>query len=139
MQYPETKEQMLVEVVKWFAPDPANRRNKRGVLHGCYYAALDDKKKGCAIGMFLDRELAIDLDGDYNMSSVGVQDAWNDLPEQLQLLGESYLTEIQDFHDANRYWSSSGLSDIGKSEVLSIIKSFKLDESKLTEIQKYIS
>lgn len=139
MKYPETKEEMLVEVVKWFAPDPLNRRNKRSVMHGCYYAPLDDKKKGCAIGMFLDKELAVSLDGDYNMSSSGVQDVWNDLPEQLKLLGESFLTDIQDLHDTNSCWEDTSLSTRGKDYIKGIIYKFRLDESKLTEIQKYIS
>ncbi len=134
MNYPETKEQMLVETVVYYATD-TSRRNV-DLNDTCKYYPLHNNTEGCAIGRYLLAELAIKLD---KTDLSGVYYKFSELPEELQLLGKDFLSFIQRLHDFTMAWDSEGLTESGIIRINNIVKAFNLDKSKLTEIQKYIS
>jgi hypothetical protein len=134
MQYPETKEQMLVETVVYYATD-TSRRNV-DLNDTCKYYPLHDNTEGCAIGRYLPAELAKKLDQE---DLAGVSYKFNELPVELQKLDKDYLERIQNLHDSPITWDNKGLTEFGIKRIKGIIDDFELDESKLTEIQKYIS
>jgi len=134
MKYPETKEQMLVETVVYYATDTSRRNTD--LNDTCKYYPLHDNTEGCAIGRYLSEELAKKLDKD-DLS--GVSYKFNELPVELQKLDKYYLERIQNLHDSPITWNSKGLTEFGIKRIKDIIEDFELDENKLTQIQKYIS
>jgi hypothetical protein len=78
---------------------------------GCAYAA------GCAIGRHIPLGLANELDTysdeEYNGSAVCEPAIFNKLPENLRELGQSFLSRIQNLHDAKGNWDENGLTPVG--------------------------
>jgi hypothetical protein len=85
--------------------------NKRGVSPNgiCCYTA------GCAIGRHLHCDLRAELDG-MDISSVASNQVFEKLPENLRELGQSFLWDVQGFHDAARFWFDDGLTTEGKNQ-----------------------
>lgn len=89
-----------------------NRRNS------CIYAATETSP-GCAIGRF------IPPDGKFNLHKIcGIAHAirfGSRLPDWMMEMGIDFLAAVQSLHDYGDYWNESGLSNIGKEEVMDII------------------
>lgn len=82
--------------------------------------------KGCVIGRYLPNDLAIKLDSmDYD-SSVGNNEVFNQLPKELQNLGQDFLERMQFLHDDPENWENWGLSENGDCAVEYIKKVFIL-------------
>lgn len=107
----------LKETVQFY-----NSRNRSTTLRGtCLYKATETSP-GCAIGRFLPNDGKFDLDricGVKFAVSIGGQ-----LPAWMMEMGIEFLAAIQSLHDFKEYWTDTGLSEIGKVEVLDIISQF---------------
>lgn len=108
-----------------------NSENRSTVLNEngrttCLY--FHEKNDGCAIGRQIkDKELCKRLDKGFEyMTGVSESNVFNQLPENLTELGQSFLMCIQKLHDADRFWNETGLSDKGMEYVKHIKESFKL-------------
>jgi hypothetical protein len=84
-------------------------------------------KEGCAIGRkIVDKNLCRlldDWDGDTGVSEIEI---FEQLPEELQLLGKRFLEEIQELHDDEDNWTLEGISDTGLESVKEIKHLFGL-------------
>ena len=99
--------------------------NNRGYninISACSYSA------GCAIGRNLDIELCKLLDNhECGDSGIENNEIFELIPTNLQELTQKFLIEIQVLHDSKSSWDENGLSEIGKMNVQSIKKQFKLN------------
>ena len=97
-----------------------NSTNRGVVIYcGCSYTA------GCAIGRHLSKELCEKLD-DCESNGVSNTLVFNQLPADLQALGQEFLTLIQKLHDSSEYWDEKGLSSKGLEKANNIKDYFKL-------------
>ena len=84
---------------------------------------------GCAIGRWLEPNLALELDEycEYKNTSVMEPDIFTRLPQALKKLGKDFLVAIQHLHDDEDYWAEDGLSAFGKKFVnTQIIECFEI-------------
>lgn len=124
-----TQKEFLLDTIAYYSEDTERRCVTED---GCYYSPLtinNKKSDGCAIGRWLDPNVAVNLDSlgckpviNYVVTSV--------LPEKLLKLGVDFLKDIQELHDEDTYWYSDGLSRYGKNKVNSIIDTWNLDIPK---------
>lgn len=135
---PETRELMLLDVINTF-----NSSNRCVVNDKCRYLGHLDETEilGCAIGQYLETDLATRLDTEA-FTSVWNSKAFASLPMELQILSKHFLSSIQMLHDNPDNWTSEYLSDKGVEEVENIISTFKLEIDKVgdryVEISKTI-
>lgn len=132
----EIMQNMLQEIVTHFGKNPRELRSVQSHEHGgCLYhpnLELTPKSIGCAIGMYLDWDVAKKLDGG---SSVAIGNIFEGnrkqlLPEWMQKLDVHFLKKCQRLHDYMFFWNEKGISDRGKEEVKEICKQFKLKPIK---------
>lgn len=102
----------------------------------CAYSPLTVGKsnsEGCAIGRYLDPELAYQIDKDRKElnASIGRVSELYPLPGWMKQLDIALLTEVQNLHDEEMYWNSTGLSEYGKTVVQRICNDFNLDYEQL--------
>jgi len=77
----------------------------------CHYAPIEGVSEGCAVGRLIkDKELCATLD---TIGCVSTLDVFEQLPDDLQELGQGFLTELQILHDVASYWNETGLSFAG--------------------------
>ncbi len=99
-----TQTEFLLDTLKYYCED-TSRRCKHPQHEFCRYhpsTVGHTNSEGCAIGRHLLKELALKFDSyDYT----GVEDVFDELPENLQILEVEFLESIQNFHDS----ASSGL------------------------------
>lgn len=102
----------------------------------CAYSPLTigkNNSEGCAIGRYLDPELAYQIDKErkgLNASINRVSELYS-LPEWMKQLDIALLTEVQNLHDEEMYWDSDGLSEMGKRKVRNICDQFNLSYEQL--------
>lgn len=131
-----TKEQFLQDTIDYYSVDPENRRCINGTT--CAYspanANKEGKSEGCAIGRHLSPEVQTKFDKGINCTPLNLtifaimnnQEARKLLPEWMQKMDASFLSDVQCLHDINTYWDSNALSNKGKERVNTIIAEHKL-------------
>lgn len=106
-----------------------NNKN-RSVIYGkhgdkkCLYVPIEGKSDGCAIGRHIaDKKLCekLDIEGE-----IGDSNAFCMLPDNLQELGEDFLSEVQTLHDTDINWNDNGISTLGQYQADSIKIRFDL-------------
>lgn len=94
----------------------------------CLYFPPNENSEGCAIGRKIeDKELCKKLDTG-NYGSVSQTKTFNELPESLRVLGQSFLGAVQSLHDGEGFWNEGGLSYKGEEMATIIKKQFDLLE-----------
>ena len=133
----ETKNQMfwmLQDVISYFSKNPVKYRSKS--LYGkCGYQS-NGVTAGCAIGMYIDQDLAKELD-DYEDSSIleifeQCKSSFQKLPEWMKIMPIDFLSELQALHDNDFNWDKNNLSKDGIDTVKEICENFELPFKKLT-------
>lgn len=122
-----TKKELLLDTINHY------NVNNRCVSNGnCRYSpkilGLEGVSKGCAIGRFLDPELAYKIDeenGEIAMERLIEKDY--PLPEWMRNMSISFLQEIQTLHDIASNWNETGLSEYGKLVVNEICKLYNIE------------
>ena len=83
--------------------------------------------RGCAIGRLIqDKGLCRRLDDETPTTSVSNPVVFEQLPPELQELGQDFLSRLQNLHDIEGNWDEKGLSEEGKSYVADIRACFGL-------------
>lgn len=99
----------------------------------CYYspvsAGLEGKSKGCAIGRFMEPEVALEMDKQYenNPIMVLIRKEPNCIPDWMKSFDLRFLDAVQNLHDRLMYWNEKGLSPLGREKVLGICKDFEIE------------
>ena len=113
-----TKKYFLFEMVAYFSQDPkrlrATKANSDEITSQCYYRT--DKGLQCAIGRYIPRE-------NYrpSLEGWGVSDIMGNstLPQEIESLGEKFLSQVQALHDSGLFWTDKGLSEEGYKHIIS--------------------
>ena len=119
------RKQVLEDTIKYYSEDTNRRCVKNS---GCYYNPINAGKEGisegCAIGRLISEELQIELDSisdsEENGSGVYNLEVFILLPEEIQALGQDFLSSLQNLHDSGTFWSRKGLTEAGKRRVTEI-------------------
>ena len=83
---------------------------------------------GCAIGRFLDPEIAYQIDAENNGISIKLLLNMDyELPEWIKNMDSDFLQSVQDLHDTDSYWEKRGLSYLGKQIVNAMIINHNLN------------
>jgi len=101
MEVTKLQEDFLLDMLEYYCENPEERRNQN-VYGNCMYAPQKDTSEGCAIGRKISKELQQKFDS--RRESPVVNNVFNLLPENLQLLGCDFLTEVQQLHDGGYFW-----------------------------------
>ncbi len=95
-----------------------SKRNADGFT--CRYNPIHEKTEGCAIGRLIkDKALCAKFD-ELEAFESGVDYVFDELPEDLQELGQEFLARLQDLHDDVDNWTETGMSDDGLEQKDSI-------------------
>ena len=121
-----TKLELLEDTVAHYSADPEKLRCKvKSINTGksiCQYSATSESK-GCAIGRFLDKGFAAQLDVANHGVGIGIYGALSKpefrtgFPEWMLQLESGFLTDIQELHDSDKFWTQTGLSELGEHRV----------------------
>lgn len=128
----EAMQQMLQDFIDQFVKNPESRSKTE---KSCTYNPSDPyKSPGCAIGMYLDYDVAEKLDK-YN--APGISSIFNDknrkclLPKWMQQLDIEFLKELQSLHDSSFIWISGSFGPLGKSRMANLCAEHGLDYKSL--------
>lgn len=121
---------MLQDVITTFSEDPKNYRSVNG-NGACRYIPPKEKplSAGCAISIYLDNKTAKKLDRDnYSIDSIiwGYNNLKKLLPKWMINMNTTFLTNIQELHDMNIYWTEDNISKEGKTKVKGICRDYNL-------------
>lgn len=114
--------QFLKETIEFYK----NPNRATGKI-GCVYRPINNSP-GCAIGRHIPNKLLCeDFDRLGGLACWGPEELINLGP--LWALGLHFLMEVQRLHDSQgfNYWTDTGLSDLGRSQVIRICQIFGLD------------
>lgn len=128
-----TQTEFLLDTLQYYCEDTSRRCEKDGRCKYHPSSINHSNSEGCAIGRHLPEELALKCDSD---GAIGVDIIFNELPDNLRLLGRSFLDDIQCLHDVEIYWNTSsgkGLLEAGQHRLKTIILNYALDETLFTE------
>ena len=104
----KTIQERRLEILNW-EKDNRNINTRSVGADGCAYAG----PIGCAVGRLIDdKKLCAELDARID-SSVAAKSLFNSLPNEVQDLGQVFLTDLQRLHDEIRFWNEKGLSSEG--------------------------
>lgn len=113
---------VLQDTVQYYSKDPDGRRCI--VDDMCRYSpktlGKEATSEGCAIGRLLPPELREELDINYYNKTVRYTSLFWELPQEVQDLGQDFLTMLQNLHDVDIYWDSEGLTEKGEEMVKQI-------------------
>lgn len=132
----ETKNQMfwmLQDVISYFSKNPVKYRSK-SLYEKCSYQS-NGVTAGCAIGMYIDQDLAKELDDceDSSISEISYNiNIFQKLPEWMKIMPIDFLSELQALHDNDFNWDKNNLSKDGIDTVKEICENFDLPFKKLT-------
>jgi len=62
-----------------------------------------------------DKDLCAKLDNSGDGSGVCLPSVFEQLPENVQELGQEFLMDLQKLHDHEQNWTGNGLSDVGEN------------------------
>jgi len=128
----KTKEEFFLDMLEFYTQDTDRRCVDEN--NNCLYYL--EGKEGCAIGRFLDKEVAQNLD----RAELKIQTAINrnvaGIPEWMNGLEAVFLQDIQLFHDLDIYWdlTNKTLSNQGKQKVEKILRDYDISEEKFKNI-----
>lgn len=96
--------------------------------------AVDEHEKcsyaqGCAIGRKLSPDLCAKLDNhDFDPTTTisALTHYYDEMPQDIQVLGGYFLFDVQRIHDSRINWNSNGLSVIGRGAVERLMASYNL-------------
>ncbi len=111
-----------------------NKDNRSETDTGCLYYPAKRNSKGCAIGRWLDKDLAKKMDGAaekfnhiFGTDIGSLQSVFKDeLPNWMLEMGIYFLIQVQLLHDVTKNWDKKGITDSGLEEVAKIEKNFLL-------------
>lgn len=124
-----TQTEFLLDTLRYYCEDTSRRCEVNG---SCRYHPSSLKlsnSEGCAIGRHLPEDLALKFD---SRGTVGVDMIFDELPDNLRSLEESFLDSVQGLHDGELTWNikdGKGLTEIGKGRLSQLIKYYELDET----------
>lgn len=113
-----------------------NLNNRCVTSTKCTYSPITigkENSEGCAIGRYLDPELALQIDKEKSDSNAGIHHIIDmyPFPDWMKKLDIEFLRKLQGLHDADSYWTETGLSKSGKHYVRSMCETFNLDYEQL--------
>lgn len=131
----KTKEGFLLDMLEYYTTD-INRRCSN--TSSCYYSPVKAGKEGisegCAIGRHLDGETQLLCDNSAYSSITELNRLTTiELPKWFKKLSVIFLQSIQNLHDVDSYWCSTGLSINGKSKVEELVEMHELNLSKFSK------
>lgn len=110
---------VLQETVQYYSQDPEGRRCISDRM--CHYSpktvGKEETSEGCAVGRLLSPELREELDENYRGTGVSTDILFQSLPEEVQELGQGFLSSLQSLHDTDEYWNSEGITEDGERMV----------------------
>lgn len=107
--------EILEDTVKYYSEDVTRRAvTDKG---NCRYKTIDGKR--CAIGRLSKK----DLKEGYSVTNSN-NIVFNELEEELQLLGGLFLESLQNLHDSRMNWDKNGITNEGLEYVEMIKKSY---------------
>lgn len=119
------KRELLVSTVQHYTTE--NRALVNGV---CLYSCTTNSL-GCAIGRFLEPEVALAFDNVPGGAGIGIIAKMEEykqlLPNWMLELGIHFLSEIQKLHDCLYCWDTNGITEEGKHRVSNICTTFDLE------------
>ena len=127
------REEFLIESLDFYTEDPNNLRAS-DINGGCTYSPKNKRgNQGCMIGRHLTPEQQNQGDddtitGDTSWSSIVYH--IDNVPDKLIYLKTDFLDNCQNLHDSNANWTSTGLTEDGKENVVKIINNYKLRKTK---------
>lgn len=123
-----TQTEFLLDTLKYYCEDTSRRCVKEGICNYHPSTLGLTNSEGCAIGRYLPEELALKFDSN---GVVGVENIFENLPENLRLLTLDFLVDIQCLHNINNHWNTDteGLSVKGKDDLVTIIEQYGLDKN----------
>lgn len=102
--------EVLEDVATYFNLETRNADN----TGTCKYLPISEKSQGCAVGRLIkDKELCAKLDNLDDKSGVYYDNIFEQLPKEVQILGQLFLMRLQDLHDNPNNWIETGLSHQG--------------------------
>lgn len=108
-----TRQEYLQDTINyyWGRPERKCVNTDDSHLNGsCSYTPIGESE-GCAIGRVVSLELAMELA--MMNGSVEAESVFNELPEWMQKLGQSFLVAVQSLHD-NDYFVKNDTADVIK-------------------------
>lgn len=130
-----TREEFLLDTLEYYSQDPS-RRCFHTETRICYYSPVNadnPNSEGCAIGRWLSPDLQLKLDNE-SYPGINTDDVFEQLPDNLQQLGQSFLSSVQSLHDGNS-WCQGGVINSNIYNLKRIIQNYELDYKKF---EKYI-
>jgi len=124
-----TQTEFLLDTLKYYCEDTSRRCEKDGRCRYHPSSLSHSNSEGCAIGRYLPEDLALKFD---SYEYTDIESVFDELPENLQVLGKEYLDSIQNFHDSSTNWNTideEGLTEIGKGRLSQLIKEYELDKN----------
>lgn len=110
------RREFLDKSLGFYIEDPSRRSVS---TNKCYYRSPDGKK--CVIGMHIpDNKYTPELE---NLRATEVR-VWTRLPAFVTALGAGFLSRVQELHDAESFWTSTGLSEFGLQRLSEIKRDF---------------
>lgn len=125
-----TREEFLLDTLEYYSQDPS-RRCFHTETRICYYSPVNadnPNSEGCAIGRWLSPDLQLKLD-DETYPGVDIDDVFEQLPDNLQQLGQSFLASVQFLHDSNS-WREGGVINYNIERLKKIIQEYELNYEK---------
>jgi hypothetical protein len=121
----KTKQELLNNTIAFYSEDVTRRAydEEKGV---CMYHTEDGRN--CAIGRELKSPSTFGVATDSADEGVGSLSLMKELPKRLRVMGEEFLSNIQQLHDSDKYWNipESKLSYAGRDRVEFICTKYSL-------------
>lgn len=113
-----------------------NLNNRCVTTAKCTYSPITigkENSEGCAIGRWIDPELAFRIDKEKSDNNSGIHQIIDlyPFPDWMKKLDTNFLRQLQGLHDTDSYWTETGLSKSGKHYVRYICEFFSLDYEQL--------
>lgn len=125
--------EFLEDTVKYYSED-VNRRCV-SADSDCFYSpksiSKEEISEGCAIGRHLTDKLKEELDKEFINETVLNNVLFNKLPNELRVLGKSFLEIVQRIHDNEKNWDEGGLTRFGELYVKKIKRRILLGDFKV--------
>lgn len=109
---------LLEDTVKYYSDDTSRRASS---VQQCYYRYED---KCCAVGRLIPDDCYREW---WDEHIIGVQEIFNELPENVQVYTVKFLKELQILHDDDLHWDKNGLTEEGDKYVETIKEQFNLN------------
>jgi len=124
-----TQREFLVSTVQFYTSE---NRSVHSGTNECLYAPTENSP-GCAIGRFLNKDLALELDEKdtkglaVSFVKLNTPDLFEQFPDWMKEMNISFLRKVQLLHDDSENWNENGISDKGKEIVKEIYEYHELE------------